>query len=116
MARPFTLDWPSAGLFLGPGAWAVNTQLNYALVPQICAGAPHIVLPISIAMLLVSLGAGLVSFRAFWKSPSEPGLDDTRAALPGRFLAGMGMAMGALFAAVIATQGAASLLIDACAR
>lgn len=33
--RPWTFSW--SGLAVGPAAWAIDTQLNYALVDWACA-------------------------------------------------------------------------------
>ncbi|MEZ0171302.1 hypothetical protein [Microvirga sp. TS319] len=107
---------PSAGIFLGPLAWLINTQLNYALVPWICAHQVRLVPVVSVAAALVSLVGGLLSWRAFRLSPITPPSDSTGAGRPHRFTALAGMAIAALFTAVIVLQGVAGLMFHGCER
>lgn len=105
---------PSAGIFLGPLAWLINTQLNYALVPWICAHQVRLVPIVAFAAALVSLAGGFLSWRAFRLSPITPAPDSTGAGRPHRFTALAGMAIAALFTAVIVLQGLAGLMFHGC--
>jgi hypothetical protein len=106
----------SAGLFIGAAAWFASTQLNYALAAVNCT-AGHDWLPAGIAFLLtaVSIAGGLLSWRAWTKAAPAPA-PDSDIPRPNRLLAGIGVLGAALFALVIATQGAAALILQACAR
>ena len=64
---------PSAGIYAGPGAWLVDTQANYALVPWICAHQFRLVPLVALAMVLVSLSGGFLSWRAWATTNSAPG-------------------------------------------
>jgi len=107
---------PSAGVFLGPVAWLINTQLNYALVPWICAHQVRLVPVVSLASAIVSLIGGFLSWRAFRMSPVTPEPDSTGAGRPHRFTALMGIAIAALFTAVIVLHGVAGLMFHGCER
>jgi len=107
---------PSAGIFLGPAAWLLNTQLNYALVPWVCAHQVRIVPVIAFAAALVSLSGGFLSWRAFRLSPVTPEPDSTRAGRPHRFTALMGIAIAGLFTLVIVLHGVAGLMFHGCER
>jgi hypothetical protein len=107
---------PSAGIFLGPTAWFLNTQVNYALVPWICAHQVHLVPWVALGALLVSLAGGLLSWQAFRRSSVTPQPDSSGAGRPHRFTALVGMAAAALFMAVILVQGAAGFVFHGCER
>src|SRR5437879_2894797 len=100
---PTTLQsrFPWAGLATGPGCWAINTQAGYALVPWVCAHHLNLVSPLAVLLALMSLGGAYLSRSARVVERHGEG--------PRRFLAGIGMAAGVLFALVILTQGAAGL-------
>lgn len=107
---------PSAGIFVGPAAWLLNTQINYALVPWICAHRVSLVPIISCIMVLISLLGGFLSWRAFSRSSITPHPDSSGAGRPHRFTAVIGIAMAALFALVILLQGAAGTVLHGCER
>jgi hypothetical protein len=116
MADWLEKGWPSAGLFIGPAAWGISTELNFALAPVDCATQLPLV-PISAAILaLIALAAGWLSWRAWQRTPKLQGIDDAGAALPHRFLAGMGIGAATLFTAVIVMQGLATLFLNGCER
>jgi hypothetical protein len=107
---------PSAGLFTGAVAWLISTQLNYALVPWVCATGMSWVVPVCSAMLMaVSLAGGWVSWRA-WGGADVASADESAIAHPRRFLAGIGILSAVLFALVIATQGSAGFVLQGCER
>lgn len=107
---------PSAGLFAGPAAWAISTELNYALAGWICASGMQWVTP-ALAALLTALGifGALLSWRAWTNLDAVPTADGTIPA-PRRLLAGIGVLSGVLFALVIATQGTAGFILQGCER
>ena len=43
MAAHPAWERPSAGLFVGPAAWFLSTQVNYALTPWVCAHQVRII-------------------------------------------------------------------------
>jgi hypothetical protein len=96
-----------AGLVLGPGAWALNTQLGYALTSWICAHHVDLVPWLAAGCALVALAGALVSLRV-WR-------DGGRQA-SSRFIAAMSAAIATLFTLAILVQGAAGLFLHGCER
>lgn len=105
---------PWAGLALGPGAWMVSTQANYAAVPWICAHRVNFIPALSLLLVAVALVGAFLSWRSYGAEP-EPSTDG-RGGTPRHLLAFMGIVLGILFALVIATQGAAALVLTGCER
>ena len=105
----------SAGIWLGPGAWLANTQLNYALVPWACAHG-NVAPLVALAMALVATTGGVLSWRALAALPARRSLEDSDSGQPRRMLAALGVALAALFGLVIVLQGAAALVLDGCLR
>ena len=106
------MSW--SGLWLGPAAWAVNQQTNYAIVPLIC-DRTLLFAVISAALVLVALAGGLMSFRVA-RTPLESEWLDASGGLPRRFVAWVSASAGILFALVIANQFAATLIVSGCLR
>jgi hypothetical protein len=106
--------WPSAGIFLAPAAWAVNTQLNYAIVPWVCAHGSNIVPAIAIVSALAALASGVPSWRAW--SAGQGASEGLHGRRPRRFVAGLGVLLALLFSTVILLQGAAGLVLQGCER
>jgi hypothetical protein len=106
-----------AGLAIGPGAWAVATQLQYALTPWICAHKVNLVPIVGLALAAVALGGAFISWRV-WNGAAvekaEFGAGVMEAPRP--FLAGLSVLLGVLFAVVILAQGAAGLVLNGCER
>ena len=115
-ARPHVgTTW--AGLAAGPGAWAVNLQVNYAGVPWMCGHHLNFSVVLSVALATVALAGAFLSWRAAYAPAAwESELEAAREPQPLPFLAAVGIGMGVLFALVILTQGAASLVLDGCER
>ena len=107
---------PSAGIFAGPAAWLLNTQINYALVPWICAHGIQLVPFVTFGTALISLSGGLLSWRAWQASEPAPRIDDPFSAQPHRLTAGLGILIAILFTAVILLQGAAGFVLQGCER
>lgn len=53
-----------AGLFVGPVAWAISTQVNYALVNWQCQSRLPLVAATALLLALAALSAGILSARA----------------------------------------------------
>jgi hypothetical protein len=106
---------PWAGLYAGPGAWAVSTQANYAATPWVCAHKVNFIPVLALVLAAVALAGAFLSWRAWGAaggSQAMAGADGR----PRAFLAAVGMLMGILFALVILTQGGAALVLDGCER
>lgn len=106
-----------AGLVSGPGAWAVSTQLQYALTPWVCAHKVNLVPVVAVVLAAVALAGACISWRACAGAAVEE--SEAHAAIleaPRPFLAGISMFLGVLFAVVILAQGAAGLVLNGCER
>jgi hypothetical protein len=107
---------PWAGLAAGPSCWAINTELNYALVPWLCGRGLKVVPVIAGVLVGVSLTGALWSWLA-WSRYEGPGLQvPEQDGHPSYLLSGIGVATGLLFALVIAMQGLAGLIVHPCLR
>ena len=102
------------GLFSGPLAWAVSTQLNYSLVHWQCNRQVQVVLPIALALVVLSLLGGVLSWRAKRRDGAAFKPDRTRSTE--NFVANLGVLSSMLFALVIILQGSAALILDWCMR
>lgn len=107
---------PWAGLAAGPGAWAVNTQTNYALVPWICASKINLVPIVAVVLALLALAGAFLSWRSWQASGGSERHWSSMDGQPRNFLAGVGTLAGLLFALVILTQGAAAFVLQGCER
>lgn len=114
MAKRGMVPW--AGLAAGPAAWAINTQLSYALLPWTCAHGFNVIAPAAVFLLSVAISGALLSRRAWLTLPSHGSVDATDSHQPHKMVAGIGVALGTLFALVILMQGAASLVLSGCVR
>jgi hypothetical protein len=112
-AHKFPLYW--AGVALGPAAWAINLQTNYAMTPQACAKASLVTIILSIAMAIVAASGTVISLRAIGRdAPSE--WAEAQGGRARNFMAWLGVGSGVIFALVILNQLAATLMISACLR
>jgi hypothetical protein len=110
-ARGFGYRPPWAGLALGPGAWAISTQVNYTFAPWACSLHLNAVPYVALFLALLSLaGAGVSALTWFRTQPYDT---DGRAH---KLLAGVGVCSGVLFGLVILMQGAAAVIVDPCLR
>jgi hypothetical protein len=116
MAVHYAKGLPSAGIFAGPAAWLLNTQINYALAPWICAHQIRLVPVVALVMAAVSLAGGFLSWNAYRTSSITPETDSSGAGRPHRFVAIIGMLMAGLFTLVILVHGAAGLVFHGCER
>jgi hypothetical protein len=116
MADWLEKGWPAAGLFVSPAAWAISTELNFAIAHLNCTTQLPLVAISALVLALISLAAGWLSWRAWRQSPGLAGVDDATAAAPHRLLSGLGLCSAAIFTLVIAMQGVASLFLSGCER
>jgi hypothetical protein len=116
MAAHYAKGLPSAGVFAGPAAWALSTQMNYALVPWTCAHQIRIIPILAIVLAIASLAGGFFSWKAYRTSSITSDGDSTGGGRPYRFVAVMGMGMAALSALAILVHGMAGLVFHGCER
>jgi hypothetical protein len=116
MAGWISRGLPSAGIYAGPGAWLVSTQVNYAAVPWVCAHQVPLIPIVAIVMAVLSLFGGFLSWRGYAAAAPTPLPDSTGGGRPHRFVALMGIAIALLFTVVILIHGAAGLVFHGCER
>ncbi|WP_245518657.1 hypothetical protein [Mesorhizobium sp. M1C.F.Ca.ET.204.01.1.1] len=95
-------------------AWAVSTQLNYALVPWQCNRQVPVILPVALLLVPLSLLGGALSWQAKRRGGAAFKPERTRSTED--FVADLGMFSASLFALVIVMQGSAALILDECLR
>jgi hypothetical protein len=111
-----------AGLIGGPAAWAVSTQLNYALAPLACRYTTLIIALPAAALVLLALAGGVLSWPAWQRHSGTTGIMTTHAMFTqedGRaqkFVAALGVLSAVLFAVVIIMQGVAALVLNGCMK
>jgi hypothetical protein len=101
-----------SGLAAGPAAWAVTFAINYTLVPWQCGNGVRlapVISAVGVAVALAGVGLSYHAYQAPQRSPDPPLASHTR-----RFVAGLGMATGGLFALVMVLQLAAGLVFQGC--
>jgi hypothetical protein len=106
---------PSAGIFVSPAAWLLNTEINYALAPWICAHQFRLVPIVALVTALTSVAGGYLSWRAFQRF-NIPQSDSSEGSRPHRFTALVGMYIASLFTLVILVQGSAGFVFHGCER
>ena len=116
MAAWLSRGVPSACIYAGPAAWLIDTQFNYAAVPWVCAHQVPLIPIFALAMAGLSLLGGFLSWRGYATAAVTPQPDSTGAGRPHRFVALMGIAIAALFTAIILLHGAAGLVFHGCER
>jgi len=103
------------GLLAAPVAWLVNLLLSYSLVLWACStGRQYTLHLVTLAMLLVAAGGGLMAWRA-WQQAGSEWHNEAGGVLPrSRFMAAMGILLSGLFFLVILAQGIPSFVLSAC--
>jgi hypothetical protein len=112
-AREIRALW--VGLLLPPLAFLIDLEVAYALVPVACASRSQLpVHLVHLACLLLALFGSLTAWRC-WKvrGASWPGQEGSPLAR-GRFMAGIGVLLSALFVLVILAMWIPSFMLDAC--
>jgi hypothetical protein len=104
----------SGGIWIGALAWATSTQLNYSLVPWVCASGARPTPWIAAALGLIALGGALLSWLAFGSRSTRIETEKSEAGSPFEMLSIVGVGAGILFAVIIVMQGAASLFLTGC--
>jgi hypothetical protein len=112
--QPWSCSW--SGVAVGPSAWAIDTQLNYALVDWACEKGSNPIPAIAALLALVSLVSAVSSLMAWHRHEGAGTIVSQHDGSPRRLLAGIGVAAGVLFAIAIALQGTAGLLLGPCLR
>jgi hypothetical protein len=98
-----------AGLWLPALVWALNMQLGQILPYHDCAGTIRISTVISAALLIVTLLAGLISWRSWRTAPAGFGSPDTL-----RLAAAVSALSALIFAFALALQAIASMVLTGC--
>jgi hypothetical protein len=106
------INAPWAGLAAGPLAWLLSFQGNYLLVGWQCAGQIRVVPVIAVVLALASILGSYLSWRSYRRPIVEPSPEDRA----GRLIAGVGAAMGLLFALGILLQAYAGVVLSGCER
>ncbi len=107
---------PWAGLWSGPCAWAVSTQLNYAITPWVCAHKIPLVPIFALMLAAVALGGAFLSWRSWQALGGFDRFWARQDGLPRTFLSGMSVMIGVVFALIILMQGTAGLILHGCER
>jgi hypothetical protein len=102
-----------AGLTTGPLAWAINTQLGQILPDLECSSRLPLLAGTSIALALLALAAGYLSWRsALQESDALP----AHATNTASFVATLSALAGALFAFALLLQAMSSVVLTGCER
>jgi hypothetical protein len=103
------------GLLVPPIVWAIQMQVNYVLVSQLCQqGNSWPVYLVSLPALLITLAAGFGSWRAWARVNGVRSDDGARPASVARFMAVLGVMTSALFSLVIIAQAVPSFILHGC--
>lgn len=95
----------------GPLAWTAHLLSSYPLVPWVCGGGSVLALhAITAVTMAIASGAAVTGALAVRRHPAERDVSGRRS----RFMGGVGLMLGLLFALAIATEGLPPLLTDPC--
>jgi hypothetical protein len=92
------------GMIIAPLLWTVNTQLGLILPYTECGSRFRPLLISSIIVILLAVGAAVVSWRSPWPGHT------------GRFWSGVCALLGLLFAFAMLLQAAAAFMLTGCER
>jgi hypothetical protein len=103
------------GVLVPPAAFLLNLEIAYALVPAACsARTVMLVQLVHLVSLALTMFATAVALRAWRRSGATwPGGEGGRVSRT-RFMSGMGILMGVMFALVIVAQWIPSFILDPC--
>jgi hypothetical protein len=104
-----------SGLAAGPFGWALSTQANYAWVTLRCQSGGVAAVWVALASALLAVLGALVSWRSLRHVETAPALLPRKPRTE-RFIAMLGVGLGALFTLVILFQLAAALVFGGCER
>jgi hypothetical protein len=104
--RDYPMAW--SGLVSGSLAWAISTQLNYALVPWQCGNHAYPIPWIALVLAFSALIGAAISVVTWWGAGAGKGAV--------RLAAGVAALAAVLFAAVILLQATAALIFTGCER
>lgn len=107
--RARLVSW--AGLWIAALLWAVNTQLGQILPYRDCTEEVHISAGVSVALAMLALLAGSVSWRSSRADPAGFGSPDTL-----RFAAALSALSALIFAFALALQAIGSMVLTGCER
>ena len=100
----------------GPLVWLAQFELNYALVPRMCAAGTTLPLHlVFVGSLLLVAGAGLLAWRTWRTAGAEwPGSAEGGPVGRSRLLGALGLMTSALVFLVILAQWIPAFLVDPC--
>lgn len=107
---------PCAGLVAPPALWAVNTQLGEILPYAECGAPLKYAALTSLPAALLSLGAGLLSWRVTVRNRSDATLGITPYPASYEFVGLLSVLMGAAIGFALVLQGLSSLVLTGCER
>lgn len=111
-ARRIAALW--AGLLLAPAAFLANLELGYALVPAACRiNSARPVHAVHLVCLLLAIAGVLIAYGNR-RSAGELGAGVDGRAARTRFMGGLGIAVGLLFALVIVSQSIPGFVLSPC--
>jgi hypothetical protein len=106
------------GVLGAPAAWFIDLEVQYALVPWVCAAQHRIVLHLATAVFLAAAAiAGGISWH-HWQALKREFGENPPPGVPARqqFMAGLGLLTSGLFFVVILAQGIPNFFLDPCAK
>jgi len=102
------------GMLGGPMGWALNQQISYSLVPQICKTGHHAWIHItSIVCLAIALSAGVVALKSLRAQERPIEQEESDSARPS-FMAVLGIMSSLFFSLIIVAQIIAGFMVDPC--
>jgi hypothetical protein len=107
---------PCTGLVVPPLLWAINTQLGEILPYAECGAPLKWAALTSFPAAVLSLAAGLLSWRLTRHDRIDPALQTTVYPASFVFVGGLGALSGTIFAFALLLQGLASLVLTGCER
>ena len=113
IALPHRLPW--AGLAAAPTAWVANHQLTYMIVPWVCASGINLIPLVALVFAALAAAGAFVSWGSL-HAPEEIVAEPHAGGHPRRMLAAVSILFALLLTLLILIQGAAALVLDACAR
>lgn len=98
-----------------PVAWAIQMQLNYLLVRRACSvGSKFALYGVTILALATVVFAAALAFTDWKFLAARSEVQAPMVLMRSRFMAGLGLLIGAMFFVVIFAQGLASIIFHPC--